>query len=137
MLIDIAEVARRTGLPASTLRYYEEIGLIESLGRRGLRRTFDVDVLGRLSLIALGRSAGFSLSDIGGMLAAGGETRLDRSLLAAKADEIDSTIRRLTALRDGLRRAANCTAPSHAACPTFRRLRTIALGRVRHAKKSA
>jgi len=54
-LIDIAEVSRRTGVPASTLRYYEEKGLIESLGRRGLRRTFDAGVVDRLSLIALGQ----------------------------------------------------------------------------------
>ena len=39
--LDIAEVARRTGVPASTLRYYEEKGLITSTGRRGLRRLFD------------------------------------------------------------------------------------------------
>lgn len=40
-LLDIAEVARRTGLPPSTLRFYEEKGLIASIGRRGLRRLFD------------------------------------------------------------------------------------------------
>lgn len=126
-LIDIAEVARRSGLPASTLRYYEQQGLIESLGRRGLRRTFAADVIDRLSLIALGRSAGLSLSEIGGMLSPDGEIRIDRGLLAAKADEIDRTIRKLETLRDGLRSAARCPAPSHAECPTFRRLQGAAL----------
>src|SRR5690606_17804977 len=54
MDLDIAEVAQRSGVPASTLRFYEEKGLIASIGRRGLRRLFDAEVLERLSLIALG-----------------------------------------------------------------------------------
>ena len=36
--MDITEVAKRSGVPASTLRFYEEKGLIASVGRRGLRR---------------------------------------------------------------------------------------------------
>lgn len=55
--MDISEVARRSGVPASTLRFYEEKGLIASTGRRGLRRLFPANVLERLALIALGRSA--------------------------------------------------------------------------------
>ena len=42
-------------------------------------------------------------------------------MLAAKAEELDRTIRGLTAIRDGLRHAAKCPAPSHMECPTFRR----------------
>ena len=51
--MDITEVARRSGVPASTLRFYEEKGLIASIGRRGLHRLFDPGVLERLALIAL------------------------------------------------------------------------------------
>src|SRR5512139_3284058 len=120
--MDIAEVARRSGVPASTLRFYEEKKLIASVGRRGLRRTFDPRVLERLALIALGRSAGFSLDEIARMFAADGRPRIDRSALAAKAEELDGTIRKLSAMRDGLRHAAVCPAPSHLECPTFRRL---------------
>jgi len=47
--LDIAEVAQRSGIPASTLRFYEEKGLIASRGRRGLRRLFDSGVLDRLA----------------------------------------------------------------------------------------
>jgi len=65
--MDIAEVAKRSGLPASTLRYYEEKGLIASTGRQGLRRTFDPGVLELLSLISLGQAAGFSLDEIAQM----------------------------------------------------------------------
>jgi DNA-binding transcriptional MerR regulator len=129
--LDITEVAKRSGLPASTLRFYEEKGLIASVGRRGLRRLFNAGVLERLALIAMGRAAGFSLDEIASMFAADGRPRIDRQVLAAKAEELDRTIRELSAMRDGLRHAAACTAPSHMECPTFRRiLRATASGRV-------
>ncbi|NUP24561.1 MAG: helix-turn-helix domain-containing protein [Streptomyces sp.] len=120
--LDIAEVARRAGVPASTLRYYEEKGLIAAAGRRGLRRQYDPGVLERLALIAMGRTAGFSLDEIARMFAADGQPRLDRQVLAAKADELDGRISELAAMRDSLRHAAACPAPSHMECPTFRRL---------------
>jgi DNA-binding transcriptional MerR regulator len=120
--MDINEVARTSGLPASALRYYEEKGLIASVGRRGLRRTFEPRVLERLALIALGRAAGFSLEEIARMFARDGGPKIDRQLLAGKAEELDRTIRKLRAMRDGLRHAAVCPAPSHMECPTFRRL---------------
>jgi DNA-binding transcriptional MerR regulator len=124
--MDIAEVAKQSGVPASTLRYYEERGLIASVGRSGLRRVFRPDVLERLALIALGRVAGLSLDEIGSMFAPDGKPDIDRELLLNKADELDRNIRQLTAMRDGLRHAAVCKAPSHMECPKFRRLLGLA-----------
>jgi DNA-binding transcriptional MerR regulator len=124
--MDIGEVSRRSGLPASALRYYEERGLIASTGRRGLRRTFDEGVLERLALIALGRAAGFSLDEIALMIAPDGTPRIDRAWLDARADELDQTIRRLATLRDALRHAAACPAPSHMECRHFRRIVRLA-----------
>ena len=121
-VLDSGEVAGRSGVPASTLRYYEEKGLIASTGRRGLRRLFGSGVVERLALIALGRAAGFSLDEIARMFTSDGEPRIDRQMLAAKADEVDKKIRELTAMREGLRHAVACKAPSHMECPTFRRL---------------
>ena len=124
--MDIGEVSRRSGVPVSTLRYYEEKGLIASIGRRGLRRQFDPGVVERLALIALGRSASFSIGEIARMFAPDGQPRIDRKMLTDKADDIDRSIRRLRAMRNGLRHAAACPAPSHMECPTFRRiLRTV------------
>jgi DNA-binding transcriptional MerR regulator len=119
--MDIGEVARRSGLPASTLRYYEERGLITSVGRRGLRRVFDPGVLERLAFVGLGCAAGFSLEEIARMFATG-ELRIDRQMLVVKAQELGDTIRKLTAMRNGLRHAAACPARTHMECPTFRRL---------------
>jgi DNA-binding transcriptional MerR regulator len=120
--LDIAEVARASGLAASALRFYEEQGLIAPIGRHGLRRLFDPGVLERLKLIQLGRAAGFSLQEIAAMFAPDGRPRIDRRKLAARADELDRTIRELGALRDGLRHAAACPARDHLECPSFRRL---------------
>ena len=124
--LDINEVAKRSGIPASALRFYEEKGLVSSVGRRGLRRLFDPKVLERLALISLGRSAGFSLDEMAKMFAPDGQPRIDRRVLARKARELDVTIRKMSAMRDGLRHAAACPAPSHMECPTFRRLVGIA-----------
>jgi DNA-binding transcriptional MerR regulator len=137
--MDISEVAQRSGVPASTLRFYEEKGLLASVGRRGLRRLFGPDVLDRLALIALGRSAGFSLDEIGSMFAADGQPQIDRQQLLQKAEDLDRTIRKLSAMRDGLRHAAACSAPSHMECPTFRRLLGIAASGAAggHARKSS
>jgi DNA-binding transcriptional MerR regulator len=120
--MDIGEIVQRSGLPPSTLRYYEEKGLIAPTGRNGLRRQYDASTLERLALIALGRSAGFTLEEIGHMFGPDGRLVVDRALLLSKADALDKTIERLTAMRDGLRHAAVCRAPSHLECPKFQRI---------------
>lgn len=133
--MDIAEVAKASRLPASTLRFYEEKGLIQSIGRSGLRRLFGANVIERLALISLARNAGFSLDEIADMFATG-KPEINRALLLAKADELDSKIKELTAMRDGLRHAAVCKATSHFECPKFLRLLRIAgKNRFRHVHK--
>jgi len=134
--LDIGDVAQRTGLPVSTLRFYEEKGLIASVGRRGLRRQFNAGVLERLALIALARAAHFSLDEIALMFTPEGP-RLDRKKLAAKAEELDATIRELTAMRDTLRHAANCPARTHMECPSFRRFLRTAMARQKRVRGGA
>jgi len=122
MDLDINEVARRSGVPASALRFYEQKGLIRSVGRRGLRRLFDSRVMERLGLIAMGRAAGFSLDEMARMLTPDGAPRIDRKVLVEKIAELDGKIRDLTTMRNGLRHAVACRAPSHMECPTFQRI---------------
>lgn len=130
--MDIAEVARRTGLPSSTLRYYENKGLITASRAAGGRRHFAADVLDQLSLIALGQAGGLSLDEIGSMLSPQGAPNVDRALLLTKAEEIDATIKCLRAMSDGLRHAAACPADNHLQCPTFQRLlKAAATGRLK------
>jgi len=112
-------------LPSSTLRFYEEKGLIQSNRSSGLRRQYGGNILERLALISLGRNAGFSLDEIVAMFTPQGP-EINRALLSAKADELDNKIKELSAMRDGLRHAAECKAPSHFECPKFLRLLNIA-----------
>ncbi|MBF6632135.1 MAG: MerR family DNA-binding protein, partial [Comamonas sp.] len=100
--------------------------LISASGRHGLRRQYNPEVLERLALIALGRASGFSLEEIARVLGSGKSPQIDRQLLADKAEELDKSITKLIAMRDGLRHAAVCAAPSHMECPTFRRLLGLA-----------
>jgi DNA-binding transcriptional MerR regulator len=123
--MDINAVSKASGLPASTLRFYEEKGLIQSCGRKGLCRVFGNNILERLALISLGRRSGFSLAEMRTMFNSG-KKGIDRDLLSAKADELDKKIKELTSMRDGLRHAALCSAPNHFECPKFLRLLRIA-----------
>lgn len=132
-LLDIGEVAAATGIRPSALRWYEEIGLIESVARHGLRRQFAPEVLLQLELVAVGRTAGFSLDEIAGMFGRNGAPDLPRALLREKADDLDRRIKELAALRDTLRHVADCPAPTHMECPTFRRLIEVA-GRWRRSR---
>lgn len=130
--MDIGEVVKQSGVSASALRFYEEKGLIQSNGRVGLRRQYAESIIERLGLIAMARNVGFSLEEIAKMFRSG---RINRSLLTKKADELDKRIAQLTAMRDGLRHAVACTAPSHFECPKFLRLLRLA-GKTAHRQRS-
>lgn len=120
--LDIGEVAEKSGIKPSALRYYEEAGLIQSVARHGLRRQFPPEVMLQLKLIVLGKSAGFSLAQIGEMFGTNGLPDLPRAVFHEKANAIDRQISELTTLRDTLRHVADCPAPSHMECPSFKKL---------------
>ncbi len=122
--LDIGEVVKRSGVPASTLRYYEQLGLLQSLGRRGLRRQYDEQVLERLALIGLGQAAGLSLQQIGLSLPPQrGCITLDREALLAQADVLQQQISQLQRVRRHLQRAAGCPEAQDARqCGSFRKL---------------
>lgn len=124
--LDIGEVAKRSGVRPSTLRFYEEAGLIRCSGRHGLRRQYEPETLLQLSLIALGKSAGFTLADIARMFGRDGGFDLSRETLRNRAAEVERQIRKLSALKKALDHAADCPAPSHLECPTFQRLLKVA-----------
>ena len=60
----IGEVAKRAGIAASAIRFYEAEGLIPKAPRRSGRRMYDPSILDRLSLIELAKSAGFTMAEI-------------------------------------------------------------------------
>lgn len=121
-LIDIGALAKTSGLPPSTLRYYEELGLIQSVARHGLRRQYSEETQVQLAVIALAKAAGFALAQIHGMFGQDGAPALSRPALHQRSDEIDRQIHRLTTLSKMLRHVAECPAPAHMDCARFRKL---------------
>lgn len=127
--LDIGQVAEKSGIKPSALRYYEEAGLIASVARHGLRRQFPPEVLLQLRLISMGKAAGFSLEEIARMFSKDGLPALHRASLHQRADEIDQQVHDLNTLSHLLRHVADCPAPSHMECPKFRRLVGLAAKR--------
>ena len=104
----IGEVARRSGVPAKTLRYYEDIGLLDPPARTSSGyREFDHDILDRLVFIRAAQAVGLSLGEIRGIVALrdDGDTPCGHvlELLRTRAGEIDRTIRELRVLQRDLR----------------------------------
>ena len=118
--LDIAEVAERTGLAASALRFYERRGLIASSGRNGLRRTFAPEVLDRITLISCAQAAGFTLAQIARFLVATPDDTVLREQMARKAVQLDEEIARLSRMRDSLEHATTCTHTPLVECPEFK-----------------
>lgn len=120
--LDIREVADLSGVPPSTLRFYEKKGLIKPIGRNGLRRQYHDNVLNKLQLIALGQAAGLTLDEMAIMLNTEGRTVIDRERLYHRAKEIDATVRRLQRLSQGLKHVARCTEQEHTHCSEFKKV---------------
>jgi len=120
--ITITEVSKRSGLPTSALRYYEEKGLIRSVGRQGITRVFKSNIIERLSLIALARHAGFTLEEIAAMFSPSGKPTIDRQQLLEKAELLEKKIRQFEVMRDGLKHVANCPEDNQLDCPKFQAL---------------
>ena len=118
-LLDIGEVASRSGLAPSALRYYESEGIIASVDRRGLRRQFPPDVLTTLAVVAMCRQAGFTLEEIKLVLATGGGPEW-KAFAERKRDELRGQAEHLGAIADQLDHALRCPSPNVFDCEHFR-----------------
>jgi DNA-binding transcriptional MerR regulator len=120
-LVPIGEIARRTGVAASALRYYERIGLLAPAERVGRRRHYPPSVAERVALIRLYQDAGFTLEEIGRMLAAGSQGRRGWGGLAErKVAELDARIADAQQARTLIEHALDCPHDDLLACPSFR-----------------
>ncbi len=110
--IGISEVIKQTGLPASTLRYYEEIGLITPTGRKSRRRQYDESVLQRLALIQTAQQAGFTLAELRLLLnnveSADARNSEWRELVSRKQAEMEQRIREINRMKRLLDDITDC-----------------------------
>ena len=115
--LTIGRVADATGIAATTLRYYEQIGLVPAPVRVGGQRRYDDSVLARLEVIGLCKSAGFTLDEIEVLFADDAPGRpASRALAEAKLAEIDAQMESLARARAVIEWGMRCTCPSIDSC---------------------
>lgn len=118
----IGDVAELLGLTPDTLRYYEKIGLLPRVSRNGSGlRSYGERDLSRLRFIQRAQKMGFSLSEIGMLLAMRDNPQRARAevrkLTAAKLDQVETHLRELTLLRNELRLLLNLCRGAKDGCP--------------------
>ena len=122
-LLTIGEVARRSGKAASTIRYYEEIGLIEPPERISGRRRYPSEIVRDLAIVETAQRAGLSLGEIRLLLEASPDDRQAterlRDVAERKLPELNEAISRAQVVRGWLEYAALCHCPSLDDCPLF------------------
>ncbi len=118
-LLDIGEVAARSGMAPSTLRFYEREQLIVSGERKGLRRQFPPEVLTTLAVVAMCRRAGFTLEEIKVVLATRGRPAW-KGLAARKRDELRAQAEHLVTIAGQLDHALHCPSSNVFDCEHFR-----------------
>ena len=120
-LVPIGELARRTGVATSALRYYERIGLLSAAERAGGRRHFTPSSAERVALIRLYQDAGFTLVEIRRMLAARSQGRRGWGDLAErKIAELDARIADAQQAKNLIQHALECPHRDLLTCPRFR-----------------
>ncbi|WP_149263227.1 MerR family transcriptional regulator [Actinomadura sp. K4S16] len=121
--LSIGELARRTGVAASALRYWEGQGLLPAPARVSGQRRYPEEAVAKVGLILLLRDAGFSLADQKALLASrAGDMQEWRRLARRKQAELDEQIAKAQAARDAIEHGLRCSHPDFRDCPNARSL---------------
>jgi MerR family redox-sensitive transcriptional activator SoxR len=119
-VLTIGEVAARTGVRASALRYYEEAGLVPRARRRGGKRVYAPAVLDRLAVIELAKSAGFTIREtrtlLAGLTQRRPAARTWQRLARGKLDELSRRIAEASRMRTLLETLVTCDCPTLEDC---------------------
>jgi MerR family redox-sensitive transcriptional activator SoxR len=119
-LLTIGELARRTGLAPSALRYYEELGLLAPPRRVSGQRRYPPAAVEMLGVILFLRDVGFSLAETKTLMASRTESPAAwRELVRRKAAELDEQIAKAGVARVALDHALRCRQPDLLECPNF------------------
>ena len=118
----VGQAAKRSGLPAKTLRYYEEIGLVEPQRLENGYRDYNDDDLARLRFLGRARSLGFSIEDCRNLLSLCDDDKRSsrdvKDIAKAHLNNIERKITELETMRNVLKKLVkSCHGDEHAACP--------------------
>lgn len=120
--MNIGAVSEKSGLPAKTIRYYEDIGLISPDRRDNGYRNYTSEDVHRLRFLQRSRGLGFSVEECRQLLSLYGDTHREsaevKAIAEAKLTEIDRKLAELQGLRDMLSHlVANCHGDGRPQCP--------------------
>lgn len=119
--LSIGEVARQAGMRPSTLRYYEEAGLLPAPRRVRGRRRYEGEVLQRLAVLRVGRQAGFTIAELRTLLDGFGDTTRPAErwhrLAERKLPELEALIGRAEGMKRLLLRGLDCSCVRWEDCP--------------------
>lgn len=121
MILSIGQLAERSGVPHSALRFYEDRGLISSVRTAGNQRRYEQATLRRVAFIRAAQRVGLTLDEIGEALttlpAGRTPTKADWSRLSRQwRSRLDEQIGRLERLRDRLDGCIGCGCLSLRTC---------------------
>jgi DNA-binding transcriptional MerR regulator len=116
-LLSIGELSERTGVPATTLRYYDELGLVRPTARAAGRRRYAASAVRDVGVILFFREIGFSLAEIGRFM--GGERQGQREMIDHKLAELAEQQHRIEVARTALEHGRRCPAIEPMKCSRF------------------
>jgi MerR family transcriptional regulator, mercuric resistance operon regulatory protein len=122
MDVTIGGLAQAGGVGVETVRYYQRRGLLPTPRRSGGIRRYDDEAVRQLKFIRAAQGAGFTLEEIGELLAldAGHDHGRARGLAEQRIRALDAQIAELEKARDALKRLARACARSKGACPIIK-----------------
>ena len=117
-LLSIGELARRTGVASTALRYYDELGLVRPAVRASGRRRYSDSAVAEVGVVLFLREVGFSLAEIGSLIG-GGDRRGWKIVVERKLQELADQQHRVEAARAALEHVRRCPAGEPTQCPRF------------------
>jgi DNA-binding transcriptional MerR regulator len=117
-LLSIGELAERTGVAATALRYYDELGLVRPTARASGRRRYAESAVSEVGTVVFLREIGFSLADISALVS-GGKHGPWRTILDRKLAELDEQQHRIEVARAALEHGKRCPSGDPIRCPRF------------------
>ena len=119
-MLSIGEIARLSDVPASTLRYYENVGLIPKVSRRSGQRRYSADILQRIRVIKTAQQAGFHVQEIF-VLLEGFDSNVPpserwRSMAQKKRHELEEKGRQIKMMQQVLENGLKCSCLSWDEC---------------------
>ncbi|HEX3786473.1 MAG TPA: MerR family transcriptional regulator [Pseudonocardiaceae bacterium] len=116
-LLSIGELSERTGVPATTLRYYDELGLVQPVARAAGRRRYSASAVRDVGLIVFFREIGFSLAEIERFI--GSEPQYRQEMIDHKLAELAEQQHRIEVARTALEHGRRCPAGEPMKCSRF------------------